>query len=118
LRELELEETMAAEFEIIDLDPQQEGSRTVNRWVDGQRFSFRTRVGMALFHDTRCRSFFLAAGESVALDWSFPSRTSFQWIHFHATKSCPTAFCAGVSCSSSHLCHRPGWKGESALDEA
>ena len=49
MRELEHEGTMAAEFEIMDLDPQQEGSRTVNRRVDGQRFSFRTRVGMALF---------------------------------------------------------------------
>ena len=49
MRKLEHEETLAAEFEIMDLDPQQKGSRTVNRWVDGQRFSFRTRVGMALF---------------------------------------------------------------------
>ena len=49
MRQLEHEGTMAAEFEIMDLDPQQEGSRTVNRWVDGQGFSFRTRVGMALF---------------------------------------------------------------------
>ena len=49
MRELELEETMAAEFEIIDLDPQQKGSQTVNRWLDGQRFSFRTRLGMAFF---------------------------------------------------------------------
>lgn len=48
LRELEHEETMAAEFEIIDLDQLLKGSRTVNRWMDGQRFSFRTRLGMAL----------------------------------------------------------------------
>jgi hypothetical protein len=49
LHELEYEEAMATEFEIMDLDPQQKGSLTVNRWLDGQRFSFRTRLGMALF---------------------------------------------------------------------
>jgi len=47
--ELGHEETMAAEFEIMDLDRQHNGSRTVYRWVDGQHFSFRTRLGMALF---------------------------------------------------------------------
>jgi len=49
LRQLEYEEIVAAEFEIIDLDPQQKGSQTVNRWLDGQRFSFRTHLGMAFF---------------------------------------------------------------------
>jgi hypothetical protein len=48
LHELDHEEAFDAEFEITDLDPHKQGSRTVNRGVHGQRLSLRTRLWMAL----------------------------------------------------------------------
>src|SRR6266446_6002288 len=47
--EPEHEEAIEAECEITDLDPQKKSSQTLNRWLHGQRFSFRTRLCMALF---------------------------------------------------------------------
>ena len=49
LPELEHEEAIEAEFEITDLDPQHKSSPALNRWLDGQRLSSRTRLWMALF---------------------------------------------------------------------
>ena len=49
MQELEQEKALEAEVEITDLDPPTKSSRIFNRWVDGQRFSLRTRLWMALF---------------------------------------------------------------------
>jgi hypothetical protein len=48
LHELEHEEAFEAEFEITDLDPHEQGGRTLNRRVYGQHLSSRTRLWMAL----------------------------------------------------------------------
>ena len=53
--ELEHEEAFETEFEITDLDPHKQRSRTLNRWVHGQRLSSRARpwlftvLGITLF---------------------------------------------------------------------
>jgi len=55
LHELEHEEAFEAEFEITDLDQRKPPSRTLNRWVHGQRLSLRARpwlftvLGITLF---------------------------------------------------------------------
>ena len=49
MHEFEHEEALEAECEITDLDPQKKSSQALNRWLHGQRLSFRTRLGMALF---------------------------------------------------------------------
>ena len=46
--ELEREEALEAEWEITDLDPQRKNSPRLYRWVEGQRFSLRTRLCMTL----------------------------------------------------------------------
>src|SRR3954453_19697683 len=63
-------------------------------------------------HDTWCRSFFLASGESIALDESLP------WTHLYPIIPGPVRLCTGVGGSESHLPHRPEWTGESDMHEA
>ena len=48
MHELEQEEALEAECEITDLDPLEKSSQALNLWLQGQRLSFRTRLGMAL----------------------------------------------------------------------
>ena len=49
MHEPEHEEAIEAECEITNLDPQKKSSQALNRWLHGQRFSFRTRLCLALF---------------------------------------------------------------------
>src|SRR5260370_42038803 len=70
------------------------------------------------FHDPGYRSFFLAAGEYIALDRSFPARKSLPGTKLHSSNSSPAPACAGVDCSKSHLHARPGWSGERSVDAA
>ena len=47
--ELEPEEALEAAWEITDLDPHPKSSPTQHQWIEGQRFSLRTRLEMTLF---------------------------------------------------------------------
>lgn len=49
MQEPEQEAALEAEVEITDLDPPTKSNRICRRWVDGQRLSVWTRMGMALF---------------------------------------------------------------------
>lgn len=49
MHELDHEEAFEAEFEITDLDPRKQRSRSLDRWVPGQRLSLRARLWMVLF---------------------------------------------------------------------
>ena len=48
LHGFEYEEAFDAEFEITDLDPEKNSSLPFNRWLDGPRLPWQTRLGMAL----------------------------------------------------------------------